>query len=399
MRILHVTISLDPDLGGPPAVVARLSAAQAALGHRVHLLSYRSPAGAARMLDALSQVPGFDLVQCNFLEPPGRVERVFALKAKRYVSERLEDFDIIHVHGIWERISKVAADVARRSRKPYVVAPHGMLNPWSLQYKRLKKRIALALGYRRMLNGVTFLHTLNADEEEFVRSTGLDCPLEIIPNGIFLEAIEPLPPADQFRAAHPELLNDPYILFLSRLHVVKGLDFLADAFALVAKQNGSVRLVVVGPDGGARGDFEARIERAGLRDRVHLVGPLYGTHKFAAITGCACFCLPSRQEGFSIAITEALACRVPVVISDQCHFPQVAAAKAGYVVELNPQSIADGLLAVLANPERAKAMGEAGRNLVESQFTWHSIAKQCIAAYGRALGRSDRREAEQSSRV
>ena len=94
-----------------------------------------------------------------------------------------------------------------------------------------------------------------------------------------------------------------YVVFIARLHYKKGLDYLADAFAIVAPQSPDLDLVVAGPDEGAKSDFEDRIRRAGVGKRVHLVGPLYGPDKFAALVDCTCFCLPSRQEGFSVAVT------------------------------------------------------------------------------------------------
>ncbi len=175
----------------------------------------------------------------------------------------------------------------------------------------------------------------------------------------------------------------PFGLFLSRLHHKKGLDYLADAFALVAAQFPEARLVVAGPDDGARGPFEQRVRAAGLAGRVHLVGPLYGPAKFAAMVDATCFCLPSRQEGFSVAVTEAMACGLPVVISDACHFPEVAEVGAGEVVPLEGDRVAQALRRVVGDPELRRSMGEAGRQLVRSRFTWPRVAEQCVAAYGR----------------
>src|SRR5690606_27821051 len=113
-------------------------------------------------------------------------------------------------------------------------------------------------------------------------------------------------------------------------------------------------------------DFRRRVAAAGLSDRVHPVGPIYGAAKYEALVDAACFCLPSRQEGFSIAILEALASRLPVIISDQCHFPEVAESGAGVVCPLEATAVANALLRVLRlTPEERRAMGDAGRRLVE----------------------------------
>jgi len=142
---------------------------------------------------------------------------------------------------------------------------------------------------------------------------------------------------------------------------------------------------VAGPDDGAQGAFESQVARLGIAQRVHLVGPLYAAQKLAALRDCDCFCLPSRQEGFSLAVTEAMACETPVVISTECHFPEVKEAGAGVVAELNAPAIAAGIETVLRDPHAAAQMGQAGRALVVSRFTWPSVAQQMIENYRQVL--------------
>ena len=136
--------------------------------------------------------------------------------------------------------------------------------------------------------------------------------------------------------------DDPFVLFVGRLHEQKGVDLLLAAFEIVARRHPTVRLVIAGPDYG--------VTLPPLHPRVVRVGPVYGRDKPAALADATVFCLPSRHEGFSLAVLEALACGLPVVISTECHFPEVAAAGAGVVTPLDPASIADGLLRVLGDP-------------------------------------------------
>jgi glycosyltransferase involved in cell wall biosynthesis len=116
---------------------------------------------------------------------------------------------------------------------------------------------------------------------------------------------------------------------------------------------------------------------------LRMPGPLFGPDKYSAIAGAAVYCLPSRQEGFSVAILEAMACRVPVVISDACHFPEVAQVGAGRIVSLDATQIADAIDVVLSDPAQATAMGRAGRRLVEERFTWPQVATRSVDAYKR----------------
>jgi glycosyltransferase involved in cell wall biosynthesis len=385
MRIVHVIESLDPRTGGPPAVAARLASAQAALGHQVTLAAVFSPEHERMIRESLAGIPGIQAVSIVALPPTGGPLGGLLLgRLTRAVAEHARSADVVHIHGVWDRAVRAAAAAARARRVRYVVVPHGMLDPWSMRaspLKRVKKGLAMALVFRRILNRAAFFHTLNADEKDLIAPLGLAPPCEVIPNGVFLDEFADLPARGEFRAAHPELGRDPLILFLSRLHHKKGLDYLADAFAILRQEHPALRLVVAGPDGGERAPFESRCRSLGIADRVHLVGALYGRSKLTALVDCDVFCLPSRQEGFSMAITEALACGRPVVISRACHFPEVARAGAGRVVDLDAQGVAKGLHEVLSGD--GQAMGREGRRLVEANYTWPVIARRTIEAYER----------------
>lgn len=384
MKIVHVIGSIDPAHGGPPGVVMRIAAAQAAGGHEVHIVSYADAEAAPRIGRALLDVPGLLKVERHLLPEPGRSERVLAHAARRPLAGIIAGADAVHLHGVWEPILRQAAIIARSAGIPYCVRLAGMLDPWSLRQKYWKKRIALALGYRRMLDAAAFIHVLNDDEARLLAPLNLRAPTRTIPNGIFLDEIGPLPPKGSFSSQHSALAGRRYVLFLSRLHTKKGLDYLVDAYARLAPAWPDVDLVIAGPDDGAEAALRSAIANHGLGTRVHLVGGLYGRDKIEALSDAACFCLPSRQEGFSVAITEALACGAPVVISRECHFPEVASAGAGTVVDLDADAVAAALSAILADTAMAGAMGAAGRALVEQRFTWPAIADLTIDAYRRA---------------
>ena len=362
-------------------VATRLAAAAARMDHEVHILAHDNEEHRGEIDAMTSGVPGYDRVQTHLIPPDGGLSALRQPTLRARVAALCDRNTVVQLHGVWEPMLHAAARAAERAGSPYALTPHGMLDPYSLRVKPWKKRLALALGARATLARAAFLHALNADEATLLDPLRLPSPVVVIPNGIFLEELSPLPPAGAFRTAHPEVGDAPFVLFLSRLHHKKGLDHLADAFALLAPRMPGVRLVVAGPDGGARAPLEAQIARAGLGERVHLVGPVYGTDKLAALVDAACFCLPSRQEGFSIAITEALACGLPVVISENCHFPEVAEAGAGWVVPLDAPRVADALEAVLREPDARGTLGARGRHLVEQRFTWPRVAERFCDAY------------------
>lgn len=388
LRIMHLVGTLDPAAGGPPVVAARLAAAQAHAGCRVTLAAYQTEDGKERAEDLIAETPHGELLELQWLPAPSKLERLTGRGGARQLGAELaRGYDVLHCHGMWEPLLAATAGVSHRQGVPFVVMPHGMLDPYTFSIRRHKKRLALATTHRRYVSDALFFHMLNADEAELARPIIGSRQVRVIPNGIFLDEIESAPEAGAFRATHPELGDWPYVLFLSRLTHKKGLDYLAQAFAQVAAELPDVRLVVAGPDDGVRAPFEADVARAGVADRVHVVGPVYGSTKYAAIRDAAVFCLPSRQEGFSIAITEALALGRPVVVTRACHFPEVSEVGAGIETELDAADVARALVAVLRDADRAEAMGRAGAALVRERFTWPMVAQQSIRAYEEALGR------------
>ncbi len=384
MRIVHVIGSMHPRTGGPPVVMTRLAAALATLEHDVHIIAHDDAALRPEIDALLAGVPGMDRVEIELMPPPGsRIDSIRRPMTAHRVAELAGEHAFVHLHGVWEPALHAAARAARATRTPHALTPHGMLTPYSLRSKRWKKRLALALGARSTLRHAAFLHALNPHEADELRSLAFGPPAEVLPNGIFLEELEPRPAPGTFRGEHPELGDDPYVLFLARLHQIKGIDVLIDGFARLAERMPGVRLVVAGPDEGYREACVAAVASAGLANRVHLTGPIYGPAKRAALVDAAAFCLPSRHEGFSIAITEALAFGLPVVISDRCNFDAVAEVGAGVIVPLEGEAVAAALAGVLGDAGRAAAMGKAGRRLIAERFTWPVIARRLAETYAR----------------
>lgn len=380
MNIVHAVETIDPVAGGPVKSVSALAAAQALLGHKVVLACYREPDHEQFEAMLRRGLPGETGLEVHGVHD-GLMERFQARSAARSFERLASTADVIHVHGVWRPFTLAAAMAASQAGRKLVIAPRGMLDPWSLQQKRLKKWLALQLVWRRVLDQASFIHALNEAEASLLDPLRLKSVTRVFPNGAFPELFEQLPDPEIFLRRAPALLGRRYVLFLSRLHYKKGLDYLIDAFARVAAIVPDVDLVIAGPDGGAESDARRRVDGFELRERAHFVGLLNGVEKLAALAGSACFCLPSRQEGFSMAITEALSCAVPVVISEQCHFPEVGTAGAGVVVRLNEAEVAAGLLRYLQDDTERQKAAHAARALARDNYSWHDIARGMIGAY------------------
>jgi glycosyltransferase involved in cell wall biosynthesis len=375
MKIVHIIQTMDPLSGGPPVVAGRLAEAQARLGHEVSILAGDN-GGAVRT----SMGSGHPAIIPARISPG--VRAFFDRSLREVLTSTISPGTLLHLHGVWEPLLWVAAATAKKRGIPYVVAPHGMLDRWSLENRRWKKRLALALGYRRMLDRAAFLHALNANEKARIERLGIKSRAEVIPNGVDLADF---PEAWDEGGAEPPVGGRPYILFLGRLHRKKGLDYLAEAYARMAGRCPEVDLVVAGPDYGEKARFERRIAACGLSNRVHLVGPTQGARKQELLRGALCFCLPSRSEGFSVAVLEAMAAGIPVVISKECHFPEAGAAGAGLVVDLDAGKLASALLALIKDKPRAAAMGQAGQRLAAAEYTWSKIAEKSLEKYRGAM--------------
>lgn len=383
MRILHVTDTLDPVEGGPSIVTSRLAAAQAVIDggrHEVAVFSYRA-AGEEAEAKMLAGTPGFDRVRRILLARPGRVERVLCRAARRALMEAVPSFDVVQLHSVWKPVHIAARAAAVRHGRPYVLTPHGAFHPEALGQSRLKKAVGMAMGFRAVIRDCAYVHALSAHEQELTVKGGFHRRAEVIPNGVFLAEFDRLPARGSFRASRPALGQSPYVVIVARLHPHKGIDILIDALAILRDRFPSLHVVAVGPDFGAKAALEAQIDRLGLRERVHLTGPIYGDQKLGALVDAECFALPSLFEGFSIAIAEALACSVPVVISRDCNFPEVALAGAGLVVERTPAATAEGLARVLSDPKAAGEMRLAARRLIEERYTWEKIAQRTVELY------------------
>lgn len=378
LRIVHVYNWLDPANGGPPRVIVGLAAGQQRLGHHVSLISSDRPASVEEFLaEHLDPIPARATVRPKFFWP---------VLTRSTLHTALRGADIAHLHGIWPPVTLLASRVCRALRIPYVLAPHGSLHTGALWEKWPRKQVGLwALGYAGLVRSAAALHVLNEDEARVPWFVPRPQRVEVVPNGVFPETFAEPPPAGAFRSTLPAIGDDPYVLFLARLHPGKGCDLLGEAFGRLARQHPRVRLVAIGPDQGGRAMIESAARTHGAGDRVHCIGPVFGPRKHAALAEAAVYCLPSHHEGFSVAILEAMAHGRPVVISDRCHFDEVAAVGAGRVVPLDASALTAALGAVLADPEAAEQMGDRGRTRVLDHYTWPEIAARTVELYRAVL--------------
>jgi glycosyltransferase involved in cell wall biosynthesis len=314
---------------------------------------------------------------------PERVEDGVRLKGPEADLEAaVRSAEVVHMHGLWQGHTRRGARAARAARVPYLMAAHGMAEPWALRHKRLKKSLYLALVESRNLKRAACLHALSRPEIGHLRELAPWTPVCFVPNGVDLAAFDDLPPRSAIEREHPELEGKFVLLFLGRVHVKKGLDLLAGALGRLAPEFPDLHILMAGKDDGAWSPFAERIDQLGLSRRVTYVGHVGGERARQVWAAADAFILPSYSEGFSMAILEALACSLPCLVTTACHFPELAAAEGGIVVEPERDAVTSGLRDLLErSPEERRRLGENGRRLVERDYTWDQQAHRLASVY------------------
>jgi poly(glycerol-phosphate) alpha-glucosyltransferase len=311
--------------------------------------------------------------------------RVFGLGAFGYAPELssalyAKDSNLLHVHGLWMYPSVAALRWSGRTR-PYVVSPHGMLDPWALNNSRWKKRISASLYEDRHLRGAACLHALNEAEAESMRAYGLKNPICIIPNGVALPEVQRASSVQEKRT----------LLYLGRLHPKKGLPSLIEAWSRVetTAQATGWRLQIAGWDqNGHQSALEALATKLNVRSDVSFIGPQFGEAKANCFRAASAFVLPSLSEGLPMSILEAWSWQLPVLATANCNLPEGTRAGALIPMEANVESIASALSLLFSmSCHELKQMGSRGRSLVEERFRWPRVAEQMAQVYDWILSR------------
>lgn len=293
----------------------------------------------------------------------------------------LHKYDLVHTHTVFAPIVSLINFLCHIKRIPYVVTPHGMLEPWALSYKAGKKRFYYNFIEKKILQRASAVHVIANLEAKNVKSLGFN-HLAIVNNGIYRHEFTTLPDAEVFYQQFPATRNKHVILFLGRIDPKKGLDLLASAFAQVKSKFSNAHLVVAGPNSiGYLTTVQNYFAQAGCKDAVTYTGMLTGTLKYAALAAANLYVAPSYSEGFSISILEAMAAGKPSIITTGCNFPEAAHAKAAYIVDININAVANALIECLNYPEQAQKIGARARELIMQNYTWESAAQKLVEVY------------------
>ena len=310
--------------------------------------------------------------------------------------------DLVYRAGLWRLPSRSAYCWSRRYKKPEIIAPHGMLDPWALKHSRWKKRLASFLFEQSHLEGAACMRALCESEARSIRSFGLKSPICLIPNGISLPT-----------NLNAKKADDNMLLFLGRIHPKKGLVNAIQGWDRLRRDKpknleiGSWKFVIAGWDQlGHEKELKRLCDELGIHfittsaadflsekiltrgdSSVVFVGPAFGEDKDALLRHATAFILPSFSEGLPMSVLEAWAYGLPILMTEHCNIPEGFSSDAAMRIEADSASCAEGMRNLLSSSAKDLAlMGSNGLSLVERRFAWSKVALQMKEVYGWLIG-------------
>lgn len=381
MKIVFVTGSLEDQSSGPYQSLLETTLAMSSLGHATTVIGTRkwgkqAGNGWPALAVALPRLGPY-----SFHFTPG---------LRAWLRQQPPEADLVSLQSVWQYPNWAIQKWCGRRGLPYVITTHGNLSPVALSFSAAKKRLAARCFANSLLRGAAALHALNEAERFHIRSYGLRQPVIVVPNGVRLPEEQTVDDGCRARI-RAQIGNRRCILYVGRLHPIKGLGQLLRAFASLRCRH-DWTFALAGPDEGGYGAQLGQIARSlGIEHSILFLGPVYDAEKRAWLEAADLFALPSKSEGFPMAALEALAHRVPVLLTRACNFPEAAQCGAGVEVGDGPEELASGLCAMISSaPDVRRAMGERGRRLVQRDYTWESVARKLTLAFTWIVGRAER---------
>ncbi|UZR28738.1 glycosyltransferase [Methylococcus mesophilus] len=374
MRVIHVVPAITEEASGPSYSVVRLCESLIGQGQEVTLA-------------ALDLAPMQSPPSCLKAFPlgwgPPRLGRSPAMRRWLDGQVRSKSLDLLHNHGMWQMNAIYPGWAAKKSNINFVVSPRGAFSKWAMRHGTVMKKVFWPALQRPALEHTACFHATAESEYEDIRRMGFRQPVAIIPNGIDIPDLPPKKWGD-FRT----------VLFLGRLHRVKGLDMLLPAWRAVQDRFPDWRLVIAGSDigyyrkSGYLEELYRLVQKLGL-ERIEFVGGLYGAEKTQAYYNADLYILPSYSENFGVTVAEALAAGTPAIVSKGAPWGGLVTQQAGWWSDVSLDALVACLEDALGrSPDELEQMGLRGRNWMETEFSWTRIGAQMADTYRWLLDKS-----------
>ncbi len=391
MKVLHLIPSIAAVRGGPSLATIEMVNSLRGFGVESEIAATNDNGDVTLLdiqLNVLSEYQGVPVRFFERFSPPfrGVREYAFSFGLTVWLWQNLHRYDLVHVHAIFSYTSTVGMFISRIKKIPYINSPHGLLCQWSLQQGKLKKDLYLSLIEKDNLLGAKAIHVTAIQEQKEVNLLGLNLPIRSQSLGLDM----PIMIADAREKLHQTLnisIEIPIILFLSRLHPKKGLDYLIRALSKLRAGNRNFAFVLAGsgtPE--YEVELDGLIEKNNLSDLTYKLGFVSGEKKNICLQGADLYALTSHSENFGIAVLEALASGTPALVTNGVALSDLVREQTlGWVVDLEIEAIAKSIEDFLDNPETARLMGNRAAQYIAQHYAWDSVAKGMAEIYENVL--------------
>ena len=298
----------------------------------------------------------------------------------RKALREINDYDIIHINGLWSEQSLYSAHIAKKRGIPYIVSPHGMLYPQALSVKPFRKWLMRKFLFDRMLSCAACIHATCEEEKEHYQSLGFTNEVRVIPNILQLpDYLKDIPHDRQKKR----------IGFLGRLHPIKNLPALLEAWRLLGAKTDEAELLIIGS---GDNEYEGKLRNIAKKcpfDNIRFCGFVNGIDKFRLLGSLSALCIPSHQENFGMTAIEAMAIGTPVIASKTTPWKDLEIYHSGWWVDNSPESLSNAIrMALCLNDKEFEIMGRNGQLLVEKKYSPDVVVKMAINMYMTVLDRS-----------
>lgn len=371
LSCVHYLSEVRLELGGVVQAVVDLCQAISARGHQVTLVTLDATDVPVQWSDASGNWPHVVEIESSAL-----TKRLISRRGLSVFRELLDGVDLAHLHTPWDLSNFQLMPILRKQRVPYIVTVHGMLDEWSMQRNALKKKTFLSLGGRRLFEHATTVHlTAEAECEQAGRWVPIGDRGAIQCCVLDLTSYDPLPGPEPALKAFPAICPEKKkILFLSRLHPKKGVEFLLQAGAILRDQGLPIQLLIAGPgDDRYVGQLKSLTSTLGLDDHTEFLGMVRGIEKRSLFQLSDVFVLPTFQENFGLVIAEAMACGTPVVTTRGTDIWREIERGGARIADTNPESLATQMRYFLTDRETRDRVGQQGL-----QFIWQWLDRDNV---------------------
>jgi len=378
MNILQVIPYFSPKMGGDVNVVYNLSKGLKKMGHNVTISTtdFEFDEEYAKSINeqGVNVIPFKCLMNLGFF--------LYSPSFKKWLKDNIQTFDIIHLHTFRAYQNNIVHQYAKKYDVPYILQAHGSVLPFfsKIAYKKI---FDLVWGKRILRYSSRMIAVSNKEVIQYKKMGMEHEKIIVIPNGIeVLSENEKKQEKGYFRKKYG-ISGDFLILYLGRIHQIKGIDFLIRAFKELSDKISNVHLVIIGPDDGYYDNMIEIIKKNKLEDRITLIGFLDGNEKYAAYYDSDVFVYPSQYEIFGISPFEALQFDNPVIVSDGCGCGEfVKAANCGKVVRYNDiDDLVENIKLLINNHKKSACFIENGKKFIADNLTWEKIAKKVELVY------------------